>query len=759
MPYIIKKTDDGFKVCKKDEPTKCFSKKGMPKKKAVKQMQAIIINENLEGGLRPIVGRIGGKNLLKKEIVNNYFPKDYENMIYVEPFIGGGSIFMYKEPSIKEIINDKDSKLINIYKGFKKYDGEKISTDIDGKYNKEKFIEIKESNPKTDYDKFIKDLLLYKLSFFGKTKSFGSREYIKSNLGGYKDRLKNVTILNKDYKDIIKKYDSPNTFFYLDPPYEESKGLYENFHLPIKDVYDLLKNIKGKFLLSYNDSDEAKKLFKDFHINYIKTKYADPSKGGQDRIINEMIISNYNPKLIGGNFPTFEEYAQEKGLPLDITLSSTSDGTRSTIITKSTDKIEFDESKFKELMKGLKSKEEYERLTKNRTVKQSYEDYKNTFEQNAKNRATKNIGVEKRLEGDKQLIKLKGDLYADYIKEYPDAVTVLCPIDADGNRVTSKDKMEYTTKAECKQRFKKNERVENSKSFFGKAVNALTDIADFAVDNLPIIPEPIKDIYKKFGPPTSKFSGSGKPSNIELYDKIKSEVYKKYPKHSLYRSALIQKIYQSEGGKYEKGAEPKMNIKKWFKQDWISLNDWLRGDEIACGNSNTKEKYDEYPLCRPKAIAEKLSDNEIKKMIKEKNKLEEKPLISKKVIGRDDINIKSTVTGTGKKSKFQKQLESFDMTIDEYLTNAKKVAKLRGYNPDLLNISDDDDHKLNYNGVKFGKVGYQDQLIIAKQVNDGKVPFEYLVDKIKQYRQRARKVMKATNNKYSPASLSYYILW
>jgi hypothetical protein len=88
-----------------------------------------------------------------------------------------------------------------------------------------------------------------------------------------------------------------------------------------------------------------------------------------------------------------------------------------------------------------------------------------------------------------------------------------------------------------------------------------------------------------------------------------------------------------------------MNIKTWFKQDWISLNDWLRDKEVKCGNSDTKEKYNEYPLCRPKAIAEKLSKPQIKEMIEEKNKLKEKPLKTEKVLKTKKYNIKSTKTG------------------------------------------------------------------------------------------------------------------
>jgi hypothetical protein len=45
MPYEIKKVSDGFKVCKKVEDKKCFSKRGLPYKNALGQMRAIIISE------------------------------------------------------------------------------------------------------------------------------------------------------------------------------------------------------------------------------------------------------------------------------------------------------------------------------------------------------------------------------------------------------------------------------------------------------------------------------------------------------------------------------------------------------------------------------------------------------------------------------------------------------------------------------------------------------------------------------------------
>jgi hypothetical protein len=53
MPYIIKEAQKegkkGFKVCKKDEPKKCFSKNPLPKETAQKQRTAIILSEMRRG--------------------------------------------------------------------------------------------------------------------------------------------------------------------------------------------------------------------------------------------------------------------------------------------------------------------------------------------------------------------------------------------------------------------------------------------------------------------------------------------------------------------------------------------------------------------------------------------------------------------------------------------------------------------------------------------------------------------------------------
>tara|TARA_Y100000992_G_scaffold251661_1_gene183892 strand:+ start:94 stop:468 length:375 start_codon:yes stop_codon:yes gene_type:complete len=66
-----------------------------------------------------------------------------------------------------------------------------------------------------------------------------------------------------------------------------------------------------------------------------------------------------------------------------------------------------------------------------------------------------------------------------------------------------------------------------------------------------------------------------KPVDINLYEKIKKQVYKKIPKHSAYRSGiLVQKYKKAFSKKYGKknaytGKKTvKKGLKRWFAEDW-----------------------------------------------------------------------------------------------------------------------------------------------------------------------------------------------
>lgn len=226
---------------------------------------------------------------MKKRIIG-MFPNDYTKMTYVEPFVGAGHVLYGKEPSEREVINDKDSIISTIHKGLKEF-----SHDLQGRYkiSKQSFDEWKRKTPKTAKEKFMKDWILSKFSFAGGRGSYAKNDITAKGklMKDYSQRLKDVVILNQDYEAVIRKYDSPNTLFYLDPPYDDSKrtARYTHSSFDINHLKSLLDGIKGKFILTYNDGKYVRELFRGYNITGVKVRYMIPTP----HTGSEVIITNF----------------------------------------------------------------------------------------------------------------------------------------------------------------------------------------------------------------------------------------------------------------------------------------------------------------------------------------------------------------------------------------------------------------------------------------------------------------------------------
>ena len=263
--------------------------------------------------LRPFYCRTGAKTLMRFQIFK-YIP---DHMIYVEPFLGGGAVFWNKTSADASIINDLDKKLISDYKLIKT-----ASTDL-SKYpsasdvdNLNKKTQLINKTNKNKYEKVV-EAIIRRCGGFGSTyvgdgkriNAEGNKLYKNSdpiakikNIQLYKDKLKNTIIKSQDYRKLIKDYDTDKTFFYLDPPYENSKGLYKDYGMDYEEMAYILKNIKGKFALSINGSPYIKKTFKDFKIVKLELKTSanynesSKSKGIGNSFFKEreeLLIMNY----------------------------------------------------------------------------------------------------------------------------------------------------------------------------------------------------------------------------------------------------------------------------------------------------------------------------------------------------------------------------------------------------------------------------------------------------------------------------------
>lgn len=262
--------------------------------------------------MKPFFCRIGSKTSLKSKILKLIPP----HKTYVEPFIGGGAIYFAKEPSSVEVINDLDKQLIQGYRLLKKVNEpminriagiierlERVKTENKLSKNSDQLLELlnklKNMKAKDDGLKLYQILitLCNTFSSTGKGKIYRSDTQIGklNKMYEYKERLKNTKIFLSDYKNIINKFDAPDTFFFLDPPYEKSEGIYKESYINYEEMNELLSNIKGKFLLTINSSPEIKNIFRNFNIKEIKV--LGQARGrknveiGKDRM--ELLISNY----------------------------------------------------------------------------------------------------------------------------------------------------------------------------------------------------------------------------------------------------------------------------------------------------------------------------------------------------------------------------------------------------------------------------------------------------------------------------------
>jgi len=241
--------------------------------------------------MNPIFCRTGTKRYTAEEIIS-YFPK---HDTYVEPFVGSGAVFFRKDKVKNEVINDLDKTLITAYKLLKSVTEPQF----------EKFKSLKTLKQKQDFvnttptnsaDRLYQYILKSCNTFSGTGKGKlykNNNQFSKiKNIEEYKRRLRGTKILNQDYKKILKKYDSPATLFYLDPPYEKSKGLYDDYQMDYEELQQIVRSLKGYVAISMNDSPNIRRIFKNYNIVKIDEKAMGRFKKTQTARV-DILIMNY----------------------------------------------------------------------------------------------------------------------------------------------------------------------------------------------------------------------------------------------------------------------------------------------------------------------------------------------------------------------------------------------------------------------------------------------------------------------------------
>ena len=284
-----------------------------------------------------MISYIGGKSRMAKWI-SEYIPEDIET--YVEVF--GGAFWVYvngdvnNRPKLEKVIyNDFNRYMVNLFECCKTpqkfYDSmldiKAQDEELFYKFKKEVF-EDNDVNDVTlgDLDFGMKYAYIVTQVFSGlnpeKGKFIDLKGKYKSKFDAFRRRLikpdtanklKNISVCeNMDYSDVIKKYDSPTTYFYCDPPYWKTENYYSLHDFDRADHEKLclqLRDIQGKFSLSYYDFDLLGEWLPESEYTWERREFvkaASARKDGKQNKGEELLIMNYNikeeNKLIGEFF-------------------------------------------------------------------------------------------------------------------------------------------------------------------------------------------------------------------------------------------------------------------------------------------------------------------------------------------------------------------------------------------------------------------------------------------------------------------------
>ncbi|MGI0501404.1 DNA adenine methylase [Limnospira platensis] len=220
--------------------------------------------------MRPLISYYGGKQRIASKILPHFPP----HKVYVEPFAGGATMLFLKPlPTVtnhgdyRECLNDTSDLLINMYRVAKKYP-DKFTTEINAtlysQSDHRKAIAIcKHPDGYSDIEKawayyiniqqgFAKELNTgWGTSRLGQNNAttFANRN---DRLSERLARLRNVFISCEDAIQCIERWDSPDTLFYCDPPYPNTRqGHYGGYTIDDwKRLCNALDNINGSYVVS-----------------------------------------------------------------------------------------------------------------------------------------------------------------------------------------------------------------------------------------------------------------------------------------------------------------------------------------------------------------------------------------------------------------------------------------------------------------------------------------------------------------------------
>jgi DNA adenine methylase len=254
---------------------------------------------------------VGGKSYLLKPLLS-ILPK---HTVYVEVFGGAGNLLLNKKPARNEIINDVNDDIVNLFTVVSRDDTfEQFNKIIQSlPYSRTVYYKMREILKEPfEYNPFepnvrravayyyFKNVAISSYGGFGASRVKAHGVYFANKLEKLKlikERLHSVTVEHLDFEECIKKYDTPDTLFFLDPPYLNAEHYYKN-DFTIEDhkrLLNLLPKIQGKFILTTYHNELYKNALKDFYCLKATNNKRSVAGNRKKPVVEECIYTNFEP--------------------------------------------------------------------------------------------------------------------------------------------------------------------------------------------------------------------------------------------------------------------------------------------------------------------------------------------------------------------------------------------------------------------------------------------------------------------------------
>jgi len=245
---------------------------------------------------------MGGKSRLAR-VVADRLPA---SRCYAEVFGGAGWVLFAREPSYVEVLNDVNGRLVNLYRVVRDAPAELAEALELLPRSRALYEEFRESAKAADpiasaaaYYYLVKNAFSGQLGCgFSSSKKYPGKYSMLADFNLWARRLNKVTVENLDYADCLRRYDSAETVFYVDPPYVGTERYYGGDFAPAdhERLRDVLRGLKGRWLVSYNDCAEARALYEGYNVEEVRPRYCAEKVRlcGKRRLDGrELLIMNY----------------------------------------------------------------------------------------------------------------------------------------------------------------------------------------------------------------------------------------------------------------------------------------------------------------------------------------------------------------------------------------------------------------------------------------------------------------------------------